>query len=136
MNFSPAEDPKPEINMVPLVDIVLQLVIFFMVTTSFALQFGLEVNLPQTAPQELKEPATVTLTLTKEHKLYLNREPLTLEGLPQALTNLKLPAGGRSLLIIRADREVQHGEVVRIMDLAKSAGIGRLAIATEPMAQP
>ena len=136
MNFSPSEDPRPEVNMVPMVDIILQLVIFFMVTTTFAVSSGLDVKLPQTKAQDVREPATLTLTLTKENKLYLDQSPVTLEELPAVLAQKKAPAGRESMVIIRADREVTHGQVVHVMDLAKSAGIGHLAIATEPIKQP
>jgi len=131
MNFLSSESLKPEVNLVSLVDVVLLLVIFFMLTTHFVLQSGIRVNLPQTKTQDTESARELSLTLTKKGKLYLNQQPVTLKNLPTALKQYLKQKPGSSLLIIKADKDVRHGQVVRVMDIAKRAGIARLAIATE-----
>lgn len=138
MDFQPREELKPELNIVTLVDVVLLLLIFFMLTTNFVLQSGIEIKLPQAAPTKVESKQELTITVTKENELYLNQKKITFAQLPAALQALLKDKPGKTksgeskkLLIMRADKEVLHGTVVKIMDLAKRLGVETLAIATE-----
>ncbi len=132
MDFSAYEDPKPEISLVSLVDVILQLVIFFALTTHFGLQTGLDVQLPKASPTEVERPAQLAATVTKEGRIFLEDREVPVEELKAELEE-RLPANPQQrLLVIRADSEARHGRVVKVMDLAKQAGFHRLAIATEP----
>lgn len=125
------QDIKPEISIVSLIDVVLLLLVFFMLTTNFVLQSGIEVKLPQ-AKQAVEKPATeLTVTITRKGKLFLNQQPLKLEEFAVALKQRVKETAGNNLLVIRADKRVDHGKVVQIMDLAKGVGIERLAIGTQ-----
>ncbi len=125
------QDIKPEISIVSLIDVVLLLLVFFMLTTNFVLQSGIEVKLPQ-AKQAVEKPATeLMVTITRNGKIFLNRQPIKLGELAAVLKQRVKKSSGNELLVIRADKRVQHGKVVQIMDLAKGAGIERLAIGTE-----
>ena len=135
MNFSSQPDLKPEMNMISMVDVVLQLVIFFMLTTTFAYQAyhsGIKVNLPKSQPEKLDADKPITLTITKDNHFYLGQREVTLQNLTQSVKQ-ELGQGDTQdrLVVVRADKEVSHGRVVEVMDLAKQAGIARLAIATE-----
>ncbi len=131
MNFLPQEQLKPELNLVTLLDVVLLLLIFFMLTTSFVLQSGIEVKLPKAAATQVKSSKEITITVSKGNHIYLNQKKIGFDGLPAALKNLLQGDKGEQLLIIRADKEVLHGTVVKIMDLSKRLGVEKLAIATE-----
>jgi len=131
MDFLPSEQLKPELNLVTLLDVVLLLLIFFMLTTSFVLQSGIEVKLPKAAATQVKSTKEITITVSKGNQLYLNQKKIGFDGLPAALKNLLQGDKGEQLLIIRADKEVLHGTVVKIMDLSKRLGVEKLAIATE-----
>ncbi len=131
MNFLPKEQLKPELNIVTLVDVVLLLLIFFMLTTNFVLQSGIEVKLPAAAVTKIESNKEITITLTKENKIYLNQAEVRATELPDALKKLLKGDSGQKLLVLRADKEVLHGTVVKIMDLSKRLGVEKLAIATE-----
>lgn len=118
------------LNLVPLVDVVLNLIIFFMISSSFVVQPGIKVNLPKAVTAERREPEDMTLVITREEVLYLNNQRIPLQDLWGRL----LDAHNQrriNYLIIKADKAVTHGRVVEVMDIAKQAGVERLAIATE-----
>ncbi|MFQ5691995.1 MAG: ExbD/TolR family protein [Nitrospinota bacterium] len=116
-------------NLLPLIDVVLLLLIFFMISSTFVVQPGIRVDLPKAASAERREPKTVTLIITREETLYLNEERVSLTELWGKLLDL-FRNRNDSLLVIKADRSVPHGRVVEVMDTAKQAGVRRLAIAT------
>ncbi len=132
MNFSSDDykDIKPEISIVSLIDVVLLLLVFLMLTTNFVLQSGIEVKLPKAEPTVKKAPSELTVTITHKGNYYLNGKVIKLKGLKAALKK-KTEKQPENILIIRSDERVQHGKVVHVMDLAKLAGIKQLAIATE-----
>lgn len=123
---------EPQINVTPLVDVVLQLVIFFIVTTTFvSVETGAQVNLPAAQFSRLEEAKTITVTLTKNNTLYFNGVLTDWKELP-GLVIPELRKDPRVAVVIEADREVLHGRVVKLMDLLKRAGVERMAIATQP----
>ncbi len=125
------EDIKLEVNMVSLIDVVLLLVIFFMITTSFVAQPGIKINLPQASAKEVRQEKEMNVIISKDKKIYLNDELLSLSLLSGRLKEA-LEKGSKSLLIIKADELVPHGLVVKVMDVAKKTGVETLAIATRP----
>ncbi len=133
MEFSRRRRTDPRIDLTSLIDVVLNLVIFLLLTTTFVVQPGLQVNLPQAATQEKTvEKQEWFVILTKDDRLFFNDRLLTLSELRTALQEKLQEGFGGQPLIIKADKEVQHGKVVEILDLAKGLGINQLAIATTP----
>ncbi|MCS7242387.1 ExbD/TolR family protein [Candidatus Caldatribacterium sp.] len=123
---------EPQINVTPLVDVVLQLVIFFIVTTTFiSVETGAQVNLPAASFSQITETKTITVTLTKNNTLYLNGTVTDWRELSKFLVP-ELRKDPQVTVVIEADREVLHGKVVKLMDLLKRAGVERMAIATQP----
>ncbi|RMF92134.1 MAG: biopolymer transporter ExbD [Nitrospinota bacterium] len=118
-----------EINVTPLVDVMLVLLIIFMVTAPM-LQQGIEVQLPTEAGAPLPEQSPLVITLPDEHRLYLNDHPVTLPALERALHTA---ARTRQAVFLRADRRIPYGAVVRIMALAQKAGIENLGMVTTPL---
>lgn len=124
--------PKPDINITPLVDVVLQLVIFFLVTTTFvSVETGARVNLPSANFSRIEEAKTVTITITENNLLYVDGGLTDWNELPRLLV-ASLRKDPQVTFIIEADRKVLHGNVVKVMDIARRAGAERMAIATQP----
>lgn len=123
---------KARIEIIPMIDTVFFLLVFFMMASlSMTVNRGLPVKLPAAASgvPERKEP--VALTLTRAGELYLDKVAVRPESLPARLRQA-LAASSQLVVIVNADREVPHGRVVAVMDAARQAGVTRLAIAVEP----
>ncbi|MDE0205054.1 MAG: protein TolR [Candidatus Tectomicrobia bacterium] len=120
-----------EINVTPLVDVMLVLLIIFMITAPM-LQHQVEVNLPEVTnePRTASEEQLV-LTVTKEGSVFLNSQAYTLEALRPQLELLSQSQPGQEMFL-RADAEVPYGRVVQVMDAVKKAGILRLGMITQP----
>lgn len=124
---------KPYTIQVPLtslIDIVFMLLIFFLLTTNFLVDEGITVKLPQakaSAPQTQQE---ITVYVDRQGKTYIGDQQLPLNLL---FKQLKKRIGGQAdpLVVVKADRGVILNKVVRVMDLAKAAGAGRLCLATQ-----
>ncbi|HAX62471.1 MAG TPA: protein TolR [Elusimicrobia bacterium] len=119
-----------EINIVPFTDVVLVLLIIFMVTTPLIMQAGIPVKLPKTQTVSDVSEAGLTITLTKDDKIYFNDVEINKNHLENSLKN-RLLNDPNLLVIIKADTHTYHGNVVEILDMAKTLGVKRLAIATE-----
>jgi biopolymer transport protein ExbD len=123
---------------VALTDIIMNMFIFFFITFSFLATFNrsregqMDVNLPKatSAAQPPAEKKSLVINLTKEGGLFLDREPMTVEQLQLRFQQEK-GQGAEITVIVRADQEVPHGRVVEVMDLARTEGLSRLAIATQ-----
>jgi biopolymer transport protein TolR len=128
-----AGDRKADINVTPLIDVLLVLLVIFMVVTPLLTQ-ALESEIPKKAEQVIQEEETskqLVLKITEDGRYLLNQEELTLIGLPARLRDLFAPAGARRLIFIDAADGVPYGTVMQIMDLAKGAGAEKIGIVTE-----
>ena len=119
-----------EINVTPLTDIFLVLLIIFMVTSTALTQQGTKVNLPR-AGAGGAEPSGIIVTATADHHIELNGKPVELDGLRAALDAAFQKSPERSV-ILQGDRNVVLEQAVQIMTIAKEAGAERIAIATAP----
>jgi len=116
------------INLTSLIDVVFLLLIFFMVSTSFALIRGIKVDLPTTTTPQEKIEQNIVISITKEGKIYLGKRQISKTEL---VKTLKRQIGKKkSLVVINADKDTRHGMVVEVMDLAKQGGAGKLGILT------
>jgi biopolymer transport protein ExbD/biopolymer transport protein TolR len=114
-----------------MIDIVFQLVLFFMVSTTFVSTPGFQVDLPRASAEVvLSDKDDVNVWMTLEGAVYVNDQPVTL---PELVTIFRRAAerDPDTLVIIKADTGVPHGRVVTAMDTARTQGLTRLAIATE-----
>ena len=119
------------INVTPLVDITLVLLIIFMVTATVIVNAGIKVELPKASSGAAETKTTLALTLTKDGALYLNGDKSTAEAVSRYISTT-LPHNPDLQAIIAADRAVPHGDVVRVIDLVKRAGVRRFAINVDP----
>jgi biopolymer transport protein ExbD len=121
----------PQVNITSLIDVVLLLLIFFMISTTFVTQPGIRIDLPK-ANKTVKNVAqeSNTIVIGADSSIHINRQEIeNLEQLRSVLLELKKDQASE-LIIIKADQNVAHGIVVSVMDLAKSVGFTRIAIAT------
>lgn len=117
------------LDLTPVVDIVFNLLIFFALSLNFAAASrGIDIKLPSASSAKTIRSDQVTVNLTKEGLIFLDDKKITLEQLGPML---KEKADKKSLVIIRADSDVAHGKVVRIMDIIKSQDLNRIAIAVD-----
>jgi biopolymer transport protein ExbD len=133
MNFQPPEDEEIGMDLTPLIDMVFQLLVFFLITTTFAVNVkegGLEVDLPRAKSTEIPSLAKhVVLAVLKDGRVVMGGEALAEGELEKKLQEVAT-ADPSTMIIVQADRSVEHGRVVRVMDLASTLGLKRLAIAT------
>jgi biopolymer transport protein TolR len=119
-----------EINVIPLVDVVLVLLIIFMVTAPM-LYRGMDINLPTSQSNTITPEERLVLTIERDQKVYLDKDQLSLEQLEFKLKQAKRHNADVSIYL-RADRAVPYGTVVRVMDEIKKAGIEKLGMVTDP----
>ncbi|MDH4101659.1 MAG: biopolymer transporter ExbD [Nitrospirota bacterium] len=120
-----------EINVTPLVDVSLVLLVIFMVTTPLIFNESFKIKLPTAVSSDAQPEVKLSISLTKENEVYLNDKAVTLENLAAAIAP-KLAASSDKTVVIHADKHVYHGTVVQVLDICKKAGAQRLALATEP----
>ena len=121
------EEAITGINITPLVDITLVLLIIFMVTTSYIVKAAIEVDLPKAATGHETPPTSLSVTLTRQGDLYLNERPLSEEALAtQVRSELKRDPGLQ--VLISADTELPYGRVIWLIDLIKQQGVRRYAL--------
>ena len=118
------------INVTPMVDVVLVLLIIMMVSATYIVSQSLKVELPKTASSDETVSKTYVVTVTKEGNYYYNDKPITRDGLAKEF-RAALAATKDVNLVITADEDAHHGKVVGVIDLAKVVGITKFAINVE-----
>jgi biopolymer transport protein TolR len=119
-----------EINIVPLVDVVLVLLLIFMLTAPMMYR-GIDVNLPRAAARPTAVEERLVLTVTKDRSLFLNDRRITPGGLEASLRDAFRNRTDKTLYL-KADAGLSYGAVVETMDMVRRAGIERLGMVTEP----
>ena len=130
-----ARTPMAEINVTPLVDVMLVLLIIFMVTAPL-LTAGVPVELPDSRAAALEQEADqVEISIDREGYIYLGDQPVPVGGLPDALA--ALPAGGeKPLVTLRADRALDYGRVMAVMGELNRAGFNSISLVTNGSVTP
>jgi biopolymer transport protein TolR len=119
-----------DINITPLVDVVLVLLLIFMVTAP-VLQSGVEVAIPKTRSVNTLTEERMVVTIDKDQNVYLQDKPINVHDLP-----LRLKAGrdaSKKIIYVRADERVPFGAFASVMDAVKQAGITNISIVTQPL---
>jgi biopolymer transport protein TolR len=121
-----------DINVTPLVDVMLVLLIIFMVTAPMMMQ-GVEVNLPQTTTRPIKtREDPLILTVNKKGEIYLEKYRIKLDGLEEKIKKIFRNRRDKEILL-RADKEVPYGFIIKVISRVKRAGIDKLGMVTEPV---
>lgn len=122
-------DIMSEINITPLTDIFLVLLIIFMITSSAMIESGGKVNLPKAVATQSESRGT-TVTLTPKREIFVNQKKVNEESLESVLKEA-LKASANKIVILRGDKEVLLGDTVKVMSIIKRAGASEIAIAAE-----
>jgi biopolymer transport protein ExbD len=130
MKFEISSKPLAVFSYSSLTDIVLLLVIFFLLTSQFVIHTGVKVKLPGSRINEQAEPTELVVTITSENAVYVGSEQIGIDQLALKL-NENLETNNQNNLVIRADKTVQIDVVIKVIDAAKSVGIGKFTIDTE-----
>lgn len=132
MQFSQYHRRKATINIISLVDVVFLLLIFFTVSATFMDQPALKIDLPESGaePPDPNAPEPMTVYITTQGDLYFGDQMVRLDELPDKFREA-LAEGKPQVLSVKADKEVVHGKVIEVMDLARQSGIKMVTVATE-----
>ena len=124
------EEEDAAIDMTPMLDIVFIMLIFFIVTTSFVKEAGIQVNKPE-ANQATKEPsANIFIAIRDTGEIWMDKRQVDVKRVAANLERM-LAEQPTDLVVIQADKEAEHGRVVEVMDQIKEAGIDKISIAAE-----
>jgi biopolymer transport protein ExbD len=133
MRFQTRSRDDVQLDMTPLVDVVFLLLIFFMLSTSLSVNPGIKIDLPKSSAEQVKrKKTTLRVAIEAGGRIYLEGKKLSLSQLREKFQAVGKEQGDEALVIIEADKKVYHGLVVKVMDAAKSSGLNKLAIATQP----
>ena len=131
MRLPDEPDIPPQINIVPMIDVIFALLTFFIMSTlDLTRSEGLSVNLPSATTGLTQPSAQITITIDRQGRLALNRQPIQLQALEGAVQKRQLP-NQELLVVVSADRAVSHGQVVEVMDRVRQIKGAKLAITTQ-----
>jgi len=130
MKFKLSNQPLSVFSYASLTDMVLLLTIFFLLTSQFVMQTGVKVKLPGSKTNEQSEPTKMIVTITSAGVIYAGPDQTTIDMLSGKLMELR-GVSDEASLVIRADKTVQIDLVIKVIDAAKSVGIGKFTIETE-----
>jgi biopolymer transport protein ExbD len=123
---------KARIEIIPMIDTIFFLLVFFMISTLSMAQYrGLPVNLPKAASGQQAPAESAAITIDQESRIFLNKEEVDKAALGDLLRQ-QLAQNADLLVVINADDGVEHGRVVEVMDIARGANVARMAIAVKP----
>ena len=132
MRFPTSAKKKARIEIIPMIDTMFFLLVFFMIATlAMTLQRGMPVNLPEASSTTDKVKEQVSLTLTEDGTLFFNKEPIALHELETRLMGIR-ESDPDPTVVINADERIVHGRVIEVMDQVRLSGISKMAIATKP----
>ena len=135
MNFQRTRGhDEPEINLIPLIDVLLVIIIFLMLTTIYAKFSGLEINLPTAdAGKQAEQPNEVHVAVTANGQVLINKSPLVAADVRSISEALRRAAGDTKepIIVINADAKATHQSVVDIMQAAQTAGYPHISFATQ-----
>lgn len=134
MNLRPRRRDEPEINLIPLIDILLMLLIFFMLATTFRHAAEISINLPeasQTKPDQ--EPKTIDVAIDERGRFYIDRQEVVNTEIGTVKRAMEKAVADRKdlVVVISADSKTPHQAVVTAMDAARQLGLVRISIAAQ-----
>lgn len=124
------EEEEAELDMTPMLDIVFIMLIFFIVTTSFVKEAGIDVHRPEASQATSKPSANIFIAVRENGEVWMDRRQVDVERVAANLERL-LAEQPTDMVVIQADKEARHGIVVKVMDQVKEAGIAQISIAAE-----
>lgn len=129
------DEPLTEINILPLVDVVLVVLVIFMVTATYIVSPSIKVTLPDAATGEATEQSSLGITVTADGRLYLDGAETDEAGL-RARVRQEKAANKDVVCLVAGDKDARHGDVTHVIDVVKQEGVAKFAINIEPVAAP
>ncbi len=134
MNFRPKAREEPEINLIPFIDVLLVILIFLMLSTTYNKYTELQLNLPVADTETQRDyPKEIMVTVSSEGAYGVNRRPVTgrgVDALSKALVEASR-AGRDSVVVVSADASARHQAVVTVMEAARRSGLSQITFATQ-----
>src|SRR5262245_20984525 len=135
MNFQRGREKEPlEINLVPLIDVMMVILIFLMITTTYSKYTELQINLPTAnAEKQLERPNEVSVLVNAQGQYVINRQPVAFRSTEQLADELKRAAASLKdpVVVISADATATHQAVVRVMEASRLAGLSQITFTTQ-----
>ncbi len=129
------DEPITDINIVPLVDIVLVVLIIFMVTATYIVKPAIKIDLPDAATGENVEPTSLGISVAADGRLMLDGEQITEAALTARVAE-EFAKDKNVVCLISGDKEARHGDVTHIIDVVKGLGVTKFAINIDPTSTP
>ena len=125
-------DDAPQINIVPMIDVIFAILTFFIMSSLFLTRSeGLPVNLPRAETAQSQQQSKMTVTIDNDGNVFLDRQPIIVEELAEQV-KASMANQPESLVVINADEKVEHGQVIAVMDQLRSVEGVKLGISTRP----
>lgn len=137
MNFRPRRSEEPEINLIPFIDVLLVILIFLMLTTTYSRFTELKINLPTANANAAKQrPKELVVVVTADGRYMVNRQLVQGRSVELLAAGLQQASGGQkdTIVIVTADASATHQSVINVMDAARRAGLSQLTFAAQGQA--
>ena len=135
MNFQRGQEKEPlEINLVPMIDVMLVILIFLMITTTYSKYTELQINLPSAqAERQLERPNEITILVNAQGQYVVNRNAVAFRSVEQLAGELRRAAAQMQepIVVITADANATHQAVIRVMEAARLAGLAQITFTTQ-----
>jgi biopolymer transport protein ExbD len=134
MKFSRRPPDEPEINLIPFIDVLLVVLIFLMLSTTYSRFTELQVNLPSADAEKLQDrPAEIIVSIAADGRYAINRKPVDGRSVELLTAELAAAAAGRqdAVVIVSADAMAAHQSVINVLDASRRAGLARLTFASQ-----
>jgi biopolymer transport protein ExbD len=135
VNFQRGKEKEPlEINLVPLIDVMMVILIFLMITTTYSKYTELQINLPTAdAERQLERPNEITVLVNAQGQYVVNKIPVTFRSVEQLADELRRAGGSlkEPVVVISADASATHQSVVRVMEASRVAGLTQITFTTQ-----
>jgi biopolymer transport protein ExbD len=135
MNFQRGQEKEPlEINLVPLIDVMMVILIFLMITTTYNRYSELQINLPSAdAEKQLERSSEIAVLVNAQGQYVINRRPVVFRTIGELADELKRAGGGAKepIVVISADATATHQAVIRVMEAARLAGLSQITFTTQ-----
>ena len=134
MDFRGRIKEDPEINLIPMIDVLLVIIIFLMLTTTYSKFAELQISLPTAeAEKQLERANEINVVISANGQYLIQRRPVAFRNVPALAEELRLAGANikEPIVVINADNSATHQSVIRVMDAARQAGFGQVAFAVE-----
>jgi len=134
VRFARTTKDDPEINLIPMIDVLLVIIIFLMLTTTYSRFAELKINLPSAdAEKKLERANEIDVVVSAAGQYLIQRKPIQFRDVGNLAEDLRRAAAGmkQAIVVINADNNATHQSVIRVMDAARQAGIGQVVFAVE-----